>query len=114
MKRTQTPLIVMFVVISMLIASCAGAQATQPPQTEAPPGKEATAVIGFTASQTGKLNVESTRQINGLNLWINQVNNSGGIKLADGTVVKFKSAFYDDESNKDRVQELYTRLATED
>jgi branched-chain amino acid transport system substrate-binding protein len=29
-------------------------------------------------------------------------------------VVKFDSKFYDDESNKDRVQELYTKLATED
>jgi branched-chain amino acid transport system substrate-binding protein len=77
-------------------------------------GNEVTAVIGFTASQTGSLNVESTRQTNGLNLWMDQVNNAGGIKLSDGTVVKFASKFYDDESNKDRVQELYTRLATED
>ena len=44
--------------------------------------------LGFTASQTGKLNVEAIRQINGLNLWIEQVNKAGGIKLPDGTVVK--------------------------
>ncbi len=75
---------------------------------------EKTVVIGFTASQTGKYNVESTRQINGLNLWLDQVNSAGGITLTDGTVVKFKSVFYDDESNTDRVQELYTRLATDD
>jgi ABC-type branched-subunit amino acid transport system substrate-binding protein len=75
---------------------------------------EKTIVIGFTASQTGKYNVESTRQINGLNLWLDQVNSAGGITLSDGTVVKFKSVFYDDESSTDRVQELYTRLATED
>ena len=29
-------------------------------------------------------------------------------------MVKFKAVSYDDESNKDRVQELYTRLATQD
>ena len=75
---------------------------------------EETVVIGFTASQTGKYNVESTRQINGLNLWLNQVNDAGGITLSDGTVIKFESVFYDDESNTDRVQELYTRLATDD
>jgi ABC-type branched-subunit amino acid transport system substrate-binding protein len=75
---------------------------------------EKTVVIGFTASQTGNYNVESTRQINGLNLWMKQVNDAGGITLSDGTVVKFKSVFYDDESSTDRVQELYTRLATED
>jgi ABC-type branched-subunit amino acid transport system substrate-binding protein len=73
-----------------------------------------TVVIGFTASQTGKYNVESTRQINGLNLWINQVNDAGGITLADGTVITFETVFYDDESSTDRVQELYTRLATDD
>jgi branched-chain amino acid transport system substrate-binding protein len=75
---------------------------------------ERTVIIGFTASQTGKLNVESTRQINGLNLWIEQVNGAGGITLSDGTVLKFEAVFYDDESSTDRVQELYTRLVTED
>ena len=57
----------------------------------APPGATAadkTILIGFTASKTGKLNVEATRQINGLNLWVEQVNKAGGIKLPDGTEVK--------------------------
>ena len=78
------------------------------------PAEEKTVVIGFTASQTGKLNVEATRQIHGLNLWIEQVNAAGGIKLPDGTQLKVQAKFYDDESNKDRVQELYTRLITND
>ena len=73
-----------------------------------------TVTIGFTASQTGSLNVESTRQIHGLNLWIEQVNGAGGVQLADGTTVKFAAKFYDDESNKDRVQSLYTRLLNDD
>ncbi len=76
--------------------------------------KTKTVLIGFTASQTGKLNVEAIRQINGLNLWVEQVNGAGGIKLPDGTVVKFAAKFYDDESKKDRVQELYTKLISED
>lgn len=136
MKRTQRFLIVdlpviaaLLVIASLLLGACAQ-QATQAPaqkppseatpageqetKSEEPTGKEVTALIGFTASQTGNLNVESTRQINGLNLWMKQVNDAGGVKLSDGTVVKFESKFYDDESNKDRVQELYTRLATED
>ena len=75
---------------------------------------EKTVTLGFTASQTGKLNVEAIRQINGLNLWIEQVNKAGGIKLPDGTVLKVAAKFYDDESNKDRVQELYTRLINTD
>ncbi len=88
--------------------------ATQPAQEAAPAGKDGTAILGFTASLTGKLNVESTRQTNGLNLWMKQVNEAGGVKLANGAAVKFDSKFYDDESNQDRVQELYTRLATKD
>jgi ABC-type branched-subunit amino acid transport system substrate-binding protein len=81
-------------------------------QAQAPAAK--TVVIGFTASQTGKLNVEGMRQINGLNLWMEKANAAGGIKLADGSVVKFASKFYDDESNKGRVQELYTKLINDD
>ncbi len=75
---------------------------------------EKTITLGFTASQTGAFNVEAIRQINGLNLWIDTVNQAGGIKLADGTAVKVAAKFYDDESKKDRVQELYTRLITTD
>ncbi len=71
-------------------------------------------IIGFTASQTGKQNVSSTGQVNGLQLWMDSVNAAGGIELSDGTIVTLKSVTYDDESNTDRVQELYTRLATED
>jgi branched-chain amino acid transport system substrate-binding protein len=47
-------------------------------------------------------------------MWMDDVNNAGGIKLSDGTVIKLKAVSYDDESNKDRVQELYTKLATDD
>lgn len=87
---------------------------TESAEADAPAGETRTATIGFTASNTGQYNVESTRQDNGLNLWMEQVEADGGIELADGSRVTFESVFYDDESNKDRVQELYTRLATED
>lgn len=82
-------------------------------QAKAAPAAK-TVVIGFTASQTGKLNVEGIRQINGLNLWMEKANAAGGVKLADGSVVKFAAKFYDDESNKGRVQELYTKLINDD
>lgn len=113
MKRTLLTLASLLLIASMVLAACAQQGASQTTQAPAEV-KEKTALIGFTASTTGKLNLESTRQINGLNLWINQVNSAGGIKLSDGTVVKFATKFYDDESVKDKVQDLYTRLATED
>ena len=84
------------------------------PEAEEPAAEEATMVVGYTTSQTGKYNVSSLRQVNGLMLWMNEVNDAGGIELSDGTIVKFDSITYDDESTTERVQELYTRLATED
>lgn len=75
---------------------------------------EKTVLIGFTASQTGKFNVEAIRQINGLNLWMDKVNAAGGIKMPDGSVIKVAAKFYDDESKKERVQELYTKLISAD
>jgi ABC-type branched-subunit amino acid transport system substrate-binding protein len=75
---------------------------------------EETVVIGFTSSRTGSQEVSSKRQVAGFNLWMDQINEAGGIALSDGTVVNFEAHTYDDESNKERVQELYTRLITED
>src|SRR5512133_354431 len=132
MNRKLFVLLSLWIFTSLVMSACSPATTpapvpTQPPAptqapaapaaTEAPAqpgGAGKTAIIGFTASLTGSLNVESTRQNNGFKLWMDQVNAAGGIKLADGTMVKFESKFYDDESKKDRVQELYTKLSTED
>jgi branched-chain amino acid transport system substrate-binding protein len=97
------------ILAGFLVMAC-----TAPALPGAPTANAKTVTIGFTASQTGSLNVESIRQINGLNLWIEHVNAAGGVKLADGTAVKFAAKYYDDESNKDRVQSLYTRLLNDD
>src|SRR5512136_2313272 len=123
MKRSLFSIVIALVLMGVILAACApGAKPTKaligpavteaPGDTTAPAAAEKTALVGFTASLTGSLNVESTRQNNGFKLWMDQVNAAGGIKLKDGTVVKFDSKFYDDESKKDRVQELYTKLVT--
>ena len=106
MKRNM----VLSLLISLLLNACAVPNQASP----TPQGDEIRVTIGFTVSQTGSLNLESTRQTNGLNLWMKQINEAGGIKLEDGRVVKFDAKYYDDESTKDRVQQLYTRLATKD
>jgi branched-chain amino acid transport system substrate-binding protein len=69
--------------------------------------------LGYTASITGRLNVSSGRQDNGIQLWIDHLNEQGGFQVGD-QMVTFETVSYDDESNSERVQELYTRLATED
>lgn len=127
MNRKLFVLLSALVLASLVLSAC-GSPATEAPvvETEAPVMTEApvatepsmpaeeTVVIGFTSSLTGSQEVSSKRQVAGFNLWMQQVNDAGGIKLSDGTVVKFASQTYDDESNKERVQELYTRLITED
>jgi branched-chain amino acid transport system substrate-binding protein len=122
MKRNWILSVFLVILFTLFMVACSSPTANNEPvatedsgeETAADQGESRTAIIGFTASQTGNFNVESTRQINGFNLWMNQVNEAGGITLEDGTVVTFDSVFYDDESNTERVQELYTRLATED
>ncbi len=72
-----------------------------------------TITIGFTVSKTGALNVDSLEQYNGFELWRDQVNAKGGIK-AGGKSYQVKFAYYDDESQAKRVQQLYARLILED
>src|ERR1700758_485536 len=69
--------------------------------------------IGFTASQTGPLNVDSLGQQRGYEFWRDQVNAAGGIK-AGGKTYKVKFVSYDDQSVGGRVQQLYTRLVVQD
>ncbi len=72
-----------------------------------------TITIGFTASQTGKLNNDSTAQMRGFELWRDDVNAAGGIK-AGGKAYKVNFVSYDDESQNTRVQQLYARLIVQD
>lgn len=113
MKRWFRFTRILMLIVGLVAAACSGASSSGGPVQPAS-DHDITAVIGFTASQTGALNVESMRQANGLNLWLKQVNAAGGLKLPDGRLVRFTARFYDDESNKNRVQELYTRLVTDD
>ncbi|MCG3208906.1 MAG: Leucine-, isoleucine-, valine-, threonine-, and alanine-binding protein [Anaerolineae bacterium] len=127
MKRFA--IFMLFAVILALVAACGGAAAPQSaapassssgtqaevakeePAAAAPAAK--TVVIGYTSSKTGAQEVPSSGQTHGLELWLEQVNKDG-VKLADGSVVKFEAKTYDDESASERVQSLYTTLIEED
>jgi len=131
MKDLRFKSLISLVILALLAGACAQptaapaptepppAQATseEPMVTEAPTEvmmEDVTLTLGFTSSLTGSQNVSSTRQNHGLELFMNQVNDAGGFQVGDATMVSFDSVTYDDESTKERVQELYTRLATED
>ncbi len=110
--------------IGLLAAACGGG-ATAPSPTASSGATSAAATstagpvtksltIGFTSSQTGSLKVASEKQTEGIQLWVDDVNKAGGIKLKDGTTLKPQVKFYDDESKTDRVQALYTKLINDD
>ncbi|MGA8611052.1 MAG: amino acid ABC transporter substrate-binding protein [Xanthobacteraceae bacterium] len=75
--------------------------------------QEDTITVGFTASQTGPLNVDSLGQQHGYEFWRDEVNAKGGIKVG-GKTYKVKFVSYDDQSVGGRVQQLYTRLINQD
>ena len=105
-------------VLLVTIGGCAPTAAPPGAATTPATGKPAAAakriVIGFTASQTGSQNLPSKKQIEGLQLWLDDVTKAGGIKMKDGTVLLPEMKSYDDESKADRVQALYTKLILED
>src|SRR5437660_1786474 len=102
---------------SSLISFCLGvawtAVAFATPVFITPASAEDTITIGFTASQTGPLNVDSLGQQRGYEFWRDEVNAAGGIK-AGGKSYQVKFVSYDDQSVGGRVQQLYTRLVNQD
>lgn len=101
----RTPRLLCSILLVVILGGCGGASS---PATETQP-----IVIGFTASQTGSYSAESKEQVQGLQLWADEVNARGGFQAGPNTIqVVLKS--YDDESNKDQVTALYTKLAVED
>jgi branched-chain amino acid transport system substrate-binding protein len=73
----------------------------------------ASITIGFTVSQTGTLNLDSLAQLHGFEMWRDEVNAAGGIKVGSKHY-KVNFVSYDDQSQGGRVQQLYTRLIQTD
>jgi branched-chain amino acid transport system substrate-binding protein len=69
--------------------------------------------IGFTVSRTGPLNVDSLAQLHGFELWRDDANAAGGLKVGDKRY-QIRFVTYDDQSVGTRVQQLYTRLIQSD
>ena len=130
--RKATLFLSLLLISSLFLAACGGGAteeapvvddadaavaedvADEQPAEDAATPDPVTLTIGFTQSITGNMETPSGRQTRGFDLWMQHVNDRGGIVLSDGTAVTFQSVSYDDESSSDRVQELYTLLSTED
>jgi branched-chain amino acid transport system substrate-binding protein len=111
MLPRKSHILIVPILILVLIGTLVACAPSAAPPSQAGPKK---ILVGFTASQTGAQNVASGKQIEGLQLWLDDVTKAGGIKLKDGSVVMPEIKFYDDESKTDRVQALYTQLINED
>ncbi|HEX9797395.1 MAG TPA: amino acid ABC transporter substrate-binding protein [Anaerolineales bacterium] len=133
MRRVSSSVLALLMMFALVLGACAPAPTVAPetqPEEPAPapeeeqPAEEQPAeqaieltetslLLGYTASLTGSQNVSSSRQDNGLQLWIDHLNAMDGFQVGN-EMVTFDTVSYDDESSSERVQELYTRLATED
>src|SRR5512146_1157483 len=76
-------------------------------------GGSDTLVFGAPVSLTGSLSHEGTDTLNGYNLWADQVNAKGGIKVGDKTY-KVKIKYYDDGSSAQKSAQLTKQLITSD
>jgi len=70
-------------------------------------------LFGCSISKSGRYISEGQRVIEGYNLWVEKVNNEGGLKVGDKQY-PVRIIYYDDESKKEKVKENIGRLINED
>ncbi len=69
--------------------------------------------IGMTISLTGKYSTEGTQALCGIKAVIKWYNDQGGVDIG-GKKYKLQLIYYDDQSSKEQVASLYTKLITDD
>lgn len=72
-----------------------------------------TITLGAAVSLTGKYATNGKNTLDGYNLAVNRINETGGIKVGDKTY-KLRIAYYDDESTSARGAQLAERLIQQD
>src|SRR5579859_4834894 len=88
-----------------LLAACGGSSGSS--------GGSTTITFGAPLSLTGSLSHEGTDTLNGYNLWANQINAQGGIKVG-GTSYQVKIKYYDDASSSQKSAQLTRQLISSD
>src|SRR5512143_2015804 len=82
------PMVIMAAMVAAGLAACGTTSSTSTP----------TLVFGAPVSLSGSLSHEGQDTLNGYNLWAEQVNKNGGIKVGN-TSYQVKIKFYDDSSS---------------
>ncbi|HEV2239295.1 MAG TPA: amino acid ABC transporter substrate-binding protein [Ktedonobacterales bacterium] len=104
-RRAATPLALLALALPAVLAACGSSTPAA--------SKSGTLIFGAPISLTGSLSHEGTDTLNGYNLWKDQVNAAGGIKIGD-TTYKVDIKYYDDTSSAQQSAQLTTQLITAD
>ncbi|MDO9534027.1 MAG: amino acid ABC transporter substrate-binding protein [Bacillota bacterium] len=101
----------LLIFISFMLFSAAGCGGKE---TTAPGAKE-NIKVGFSISLTGIYAPAAESQMRAYDLWLEQVNERGGIYLEEyGKKLPVKFVYYDDQSSTDMATRIYEKLVTED
>jgi len=105
-KKKFILLLVVLAMVAVLLPGCSR-------QGASTSGKGCTITFGAAVSLTGKYAKEGEYVNNGYNLYVEQINKKGGIKVGNKTC-KVALKVYDDESKAERSAQLVEKLITED
>ena len=104
--RASLPLLGLFaLILPGLLAACGGGGGSTSGST--------VITFGAPVSLTGSLSHEGTDTLNGYQLWADQVNAHGGLKIG-GTTYTVKIKYYDDGSSPQKSAQLTKQLITSD
>jgi len=106
MKKKLILLLLVLAMVAVLLPGCSK-------QGAGTSGKECTITFGAAVSLTGKYAKEGEYVNNGYNLYVDEINKKGGIKVG-GKSCKVSLKVYDDESKAERSAQLIEKLITED
>ena len=104
-SRAFFPVLLVTALVTLMLSACGSGN------SNASGGK--TLVFGAPVSLTGSLSHEGTDTLNGYNLWADQVNAHGGIKVGS-TSYQIKIKYYDDASSAQKSAQLTRQLITSD
>ncbi len=103
-SRAFFPMLIVAAMATAMLAACG---------TTGGSGSTGTLVFGAPVALTGSLSHEGTDTLNGYNLWADEVNSHGGIKVG-GTTYQVKIRYYDDGSSSQKSAQLTRQLINTD
>ncbi len=114
MKRSFQILLAVLMIAAMVLTACGKSGGEKQAAGGGQQGGEKCVItFGAAVSLTGKYAKEGEYVKNGYNLYVEQINKHGGIKVGNKTC-EVALKIYDDESNADRSAQLVEKLITED